>query len=154
MDAKAWASTLRATRPWRHNLWALPLVRCKTIDPYSTTSSESQESYLTTVMLPYKHSSFLQHTHGSIMLPPCQPRVFVRLARWQQLAFPFPVKQCLNITRESEKLNIFWHVDTMFTPSHIVSAGGDWYEHCGCVGVWAKHGICRQRKALRKASRK
>ena len=22
-------------------------------------------------------------THGSIMLPPCQPRVFARLARWQ-----------------------------------------------------------------------
>ena len=37
---------------------ALPLVRCKTIDPFSTTSSESQESYLTTGMLPYKHSSF------------------------------------------------------------------------------------------------
>ena len=27
-------STLRATRPLRHNLCALPLVRCKTIDPY------------------------------------------------------------------------------------------------------------------------
>ena len=40
MDAKARVSTLRATRPWRRNLCALPLVRCKTIDPVSTTSSE------------------------------------------------------------------------------------------------------------------
>ena len=70
------------TRPWRHNLCALPLVRCKTIDPFSTTSSESQESYLTTGMLPYKHSSFFPPSHGSIMLPPRQPRVFARLACW------------------------------------------------------------------------
>ena len=77
------SSTLRAIRPWRHNLCALPLVRCKTIEPYSTTSTESQESYLTTGMLPYKHSSFLPPTHGSIMLPPRQPHIFARLARWQ-----------------------------------------------------------------------
>ena len=51
--------------------------------PLSTTSSESQESYLTTGMLPYNHSSFFPPTHGSIMLPPRQPRVFARLARWQ-----------------------------------------------------------------------
>ena len=25
---------------------------------------------------------------------------------------------------------------------------GDWYERCGCVGAWAKHGVCQQRKAL------
>ena len=39
------------------NLCALPLVRCKTIDTYTffTTSSESQESYLQTGMLPFKH---------------------------------------------------------------------------------------------------
>ena len=78
-----WASMPRVTRPWRHNLCTLPLVRCKTIDPSSTTSSESQESYLTTGMLPYKHSSFFPPSHGSIMLPPRQPRVFARLARWQ-----------------------------------------------------------------------
>ena len=34
-------------------------------------------------MLPYKHSSFFPPSHGSIMLPPRQPRVFARLARWQ-----------------------------------------------------------------------
>ena len=42
-------------------------------------------------MLPYKHASrsleiFSANTvlsHGSIMLPPHQPRVFARLARWQ-----------------------------------------------------------------------
>ena len=56
---------------------------CKTIDRFSTTSSESQESYLTTGMLPHKHSSFFPPTHGSIMLLPRQPRVFARLARWQ-----------------------------------------------------------------------
>ena len=33
-------------------------------------------------ILPYKHSSFFPPTHGSIMLPPRQPRVFARLARW------------------------------------------------------------------------
>ena len=42
------------------SLRATPLVHCKTFDPFSTTSSESQESYLTAGMLPYKHSSFLQ----------------------------------------------------------------------------------------------
>ena len=36
----------------------LPLVHCKTIDPFSSTPSESQECYLRTGMLPYKHSSF------------------------------------------------------------------------------------------------
>ena len=49
----------------------------------STTSSESQESYPTTGMLPYKHSSFFPPSHGSIMLPPRQPCVFARLACWQ-----------------------------------------------------------------------
>ena len=77
-----WVSTLRARRPWRHNFCALPLVRCKTIDP-STTSWESQESYLTKGILPYKHSSFFPPSHGSIMLPPRQPGVSARLARWQ-----------------------------------------------------------------------
>ena len=48
--------------------------------PLSATSSESQESYLTTGMLPYKHSSLFPPSHGSIMLPPRQPRVFARLA--------------------------------------------------------------------------
>ena len=42
------------------SLRATTLVRYKTFDPFSTTSSESQESYLTAEMLPYKHSSFLQ----------------------------------------------------------------------------------------------
>ena len=78
-----WVSTLRATRPWRHNLCMLPLVRCKTIDPFSTASSETQESYLTTGMLPYKLLSFFPPTNSSIMLPPHQPRLFAQLARWQ-----------------------------------------------------------------------
>ena len=64
-------------------------ARCKPIDLFSTTSLESQESYLTSGMLPYNHSSrsleiFTAYTvlsHGSIMLPPRQPRVFARLAR-------------------------------------------------------------------------
>ena len=57
----------------------------KTQTPGNTT--ESQESYLTTGMLPYKHSSFFPPTHGSIMLLPCQPCVFARLARWQKLLY-------------------------------------------------------------------
>ena len=127
MDAKAWVSTLRATRPWRHNLCALPLVRCKTIDPFSTTSSESQESYLTTGMLPYKHSSFFPPTHGSIMLTPRQPRVFARLARWQLETSNFAlfvsglltsrtvelqsVEDCLKYV-STEKSDIFQAADT------------------------------------------
>ena len=31
-----------------------------------------------------------------------------------QLTSPFPVKLCLNITRESKKLNVFRHVDTIY----------------------------------------
>ena len=51
-----WVSMLRPKRPWCRNLCALPLVRCKTIDLLFPTSLESQESYLTTGMFPYKHS--------------------------------------------------------------------------------------------------
>ena len=48
-------------------------------------------------MLPYEHASrsleiFSANTvlsHGSIMLPPHQPRVFARLARWQLLIYLF-----------------------------------------------------------------
>ena len=56
-------------------------------------SLESQESYLTTGMLPYKHSSFFPPTHGSIMLPPRQPRVFARLARWQLTMFTYTASE-------------------------------------------------------------
>ena len=39
-----------------------------------------------------------------------------------QLTSPFPVKLCLNITRESKKLNVFRHVDTIsVTVRQIVS---------------------------------
>ena len=55
-----WASTLRAMPPWRHNLCALRLVESQ-LTSFSTTSLECQESYLTTGMLPYKHSSFFPH---------------------------------------------------------------------------------------------
>ena len=69
-----------------------------------------------------------------------------------------------NITGELENLNVFRHIDNMFTACHIVSAASSPsqrpsktsmsnYEQCGCVGGWAKHGVCRQ-KALRKASQK
>ena len=87
MGAKArgqswWVSTLRATRPWRHNLCALPLVRCKPLQRQLTPIH-----YVIGIsgILPYnrKHSSFFPPTHGSIILPPRQPRVFSRLARWQ-----------------------------------------------------------------------
>ena len=77
-------------RPLRHNLCALRLARCKSfpyvigitgILPYNR-------------MLPYKHfsrsleifSACTILSHGSIMLPPRQPRVFARLARWQKVA--------------------------------------------------------------------
>ena len=95
-----WASTIRDMRPWRYNLCALRLVRCKLPLRHWNLGNLTlqQECYLTTGMLPYKHSSraleiFTAYTvlsHGSIMLPPRQPRVFARLARWQwQLAVNF-----------------------------------------------------------------
>ena len=85
------SNLIRTMRPWRHNLCALRLVRCKPIDLFSTTSLEFQESYLTTGILPYKHfsrsldifSNCKVLSHDSIMLPPRQPRVFARLACWQ-----------------------------------------------------------------------
>ena len=71
----------------------LRLVRCKLPLRHWNLRNLTlqQECYLTTGMLPYKHSSraleiFTAYTvlsHGSIMLPPRQPRVFARLARWQ-----------------------------------------------------------------------
>ena len=88
-----WALTIRDMRPWRYNLCALWLVRCKLPLRHWNLRNLTlqQECYLTTGMLPYKHSSraleiFTAYTvlsHGSIMLPPRQPRVFARLARWQ-----------------------------------------------------------------------
>ena len=77
-----WASTIRDMRPWRYNLCALPLVRCKLPLRHWNLGNLTlqQECYLTTGMLPYKHSSraleiFTAYTvlsHGSIMLPPRQ----------------------------------------------------------------------------------
>ena len=79
------ASTIPTTRASCHNLCALRLVHCKTMDLFSTTSLESQESYLTNISL--DHSRFFSActvlSHGSIMQPPRQPCVFARLARWQ-----------------------------------------------------------------------
>ena len=41
-ECQSWlVSTLRSMQSCRHNLCALPLVHGKTIDPFSTTSSES-----------------------------------------------------------------------------------------------------------------
>ena len=37
----------------------------------------------------------------------------------------------------------------IFLPCLLLPVG-DWYEQCGCVGAWAKHGVCRQQRALRK----
>ena len=78
------------------------------LTPFSTTSSESQESYLTTGMLPYKHSSFFPPSHGSVMLPPLQPRVFARLARWQSTLYiqeQVAGKICIHFSQFSETLS-------------------------------------------------
>ena len=108
-----WALTIRDMRRWRYNLCALRLVRCKLPLRHWNLRNLTlqQECYLTTGMLPYKHSSraleiFTAYTvlsHGSIMLPPRQPRVFARLARWQLLI--------INI---GELLK--WYHDQIFTP--------------------------------------
>ena len=45
----------------------------------------------------------------------------------------------------------------MFMARHIVSVAStstNNYKQCSGVGAWAKHGVCQQQKALRKASRK
>ena len=88
-----WASTIRDMRPWRYNLCTLRLVRVKLpLHHWNLRNlTLQQECYLTTGMLPYKHSSraleiltaYTVLSHGSIMLRPRQPRVFARLARWQ-----------------------------------------------------------------------
>ena len=49
-----------------------------------------------------------------------------------QISFPFPVKQCLNIRRESKKLNVFRHVDTTSTVRHIVSSA---FSETGITGA-------------------
>ena len=46
-----WAWTLRATRPWRHNLCALPLVHCKTVDPYPLRQRNLRNVILQTLQL-------------------------------------------------------------------------------------------------------
>ena len=74
------ASTIRTTRACCHNLCALRLVeRQLTSFPYVIRISG---------ILPCNRNvtQTLECTvlsHGSIMLPPSQPRVFARLARWQ-----------------------------------------------------------------------
>ena len=54
----------------------------KTIDLFSTTSLECQESYNRNVTL-QALELFSVLSHGSIMPPPRQPRIFAWLARWQ-----------------------------------------------------------------------
>ena len=74
-----------------------------------------------------------------------------------QVTFLFPVKLCLNITRETKKLNLFRHINTLQCAilfQRLLLPVSDWYEQCSCVGAWAKLWICWQQKALRKASRK
>ena len=70
--------------PWRDNLCELRLVRCNFHYVIGISG-----------ILPkaYKHASWSLEifsaltilSHSSIMLPPHQPRVFARLARWQLL---------------------------------------------------------------------
>ena len=61
-----WASTIRDMRPWRYNLCALRLVRCKLPLRHWNLGNLTlqQECYLTTGMLPYKHSSSLLRRHS------------------------------------------------------------------------------------------
>ena len=73
-----WALTIRDMRPWRYNLCALRLVRCKLPLRHWNLRNLTlqQECYLTTGMLPYKHSSraleiFTAYTvlsHGSLAI--------------------------------------------------------------------------------------
>ena len=70
----------------------------KTIDPFSTTSSESQECYLTNTL------AFFPPLYDSIMLPPHQPRLFARLARWQ--LFRGTVSFCLGSKVEGKMFRV------------------------------------------------
>ena len=66
-----WASTVRAMPPWRHNLCALRLVRSKTIDLFSTTSSNlrnltlQQECYLTSTRAFFRTFAWLCNAAAS-----------------------------------------------------------------------------------------
>ena len=74
-----WASMLRAKRLWRRNPCTLPLSVARQLASYSLRHwnlrnlTLQQECYLTNTR------DFFRNTHGSIMLPPRQPRVFARL---------------------------------------------------------------------------
>ena len=76
-----WVSTLRATRP-SQSLRA-------TIGPLQDNWSLFHYVIGILGILPsnrnvtLQNSSFFPPAHGSVMLPPPQPRVFARLARWQ-----------------------------------------------------------------------
>jgi len=77
-------------------------------------------------VLPYEHASrsleiFSANTvlsHGSIMLPPHQPRVFARLARWQSLkrkwtqgggaAFSLPPGESMNASFPHQKQSFIY----------------------------------------------
>ena len=90
---------LRAKRPWRWNLCALSLVRCKTIDLLFPTSLESQECYLTTGMLPYKHSRFFSAIRTALQC--CRLASLASSlgwARWQ--LNPLPGLVALKILRD------------------------------------------------------
>ena len=110
--------------PWRHNLYSLWLVRWKTIDLFSTTSLESQESYLLACLSITRGFFRLHNTFaGSIVLPPHQLRVFARLARWQSLLYNLWIvqtpKQAISRIPQASpracpfiftcKLNSFWY---------------------------------------------
>ena len=72
--------SLKTMWAWRHNLCALRLVCCKTIDLFSTKSLESQESYFTNMS--FDHSRFFPPAQHFRTLPR-QPRIFTWLAHWQ-----------------------------------------------------------------------
>ena len=78
------------TKKWRSEPCGLNVAISASCDcsvAIFTTSLKSQESYLAlrnvTLQITRDFFRCTVLSHGSIMLPPHQPRVFARLARWQ-----------------------------------------------------------------------
>ena len=74
--AHSWQQSVVRTKKWRSEPCELRLVRCYFHYVLGISG-----------LLPYKSLEVFSPctvlSHGSIMLPPHQPRVFARLARWQ-----------------------------------------------------------------------
>ena len=97
---------------WRHNLCELRLVRCNFHCVIGILG-----------ILPYKlleiFSASTVLLHGSIMLPPHQPRVFARLARWQMVHNILDTNKILYKTKKKQQPDCCYCHGTDQMPLHL-----------------------------------